>query len=155
MRCVIQRVSNASVSVNGSTVGRIGPGLLVLAAVEKGDSREEVEGAAKKISVLRIFSDSAGKMNLSLGEVGGSVLAVSQFTLAGNIGGGRRPSFDRAEEPARAQELFDHFVDTLRAEAIPVETGVFRAFMEVALVNDGPVTFIYETRPGRAVSSEL
>lgn len=146
MRCVIQRVTSASVSVNGSTVGRIGPGILVLAAVEKGDSREEVEAAARKISVLRIFSDSHGKMNLSLAEIAGSVLAVSQFTLAGTIAGGRRPSFERAEEPERARELFDHFVGVMRSEGIPVETGAFRESMEVALVNDGPVTFIYESR---------
>ncbi len=147
MRCVIQRVTSASVTVNGATVGKIGQGLVILAAVEKGDSPAEMKAAAAKISGLRIFADSAGKMNLSLADVGGAILAVSQFTLAGTIAGGRRPSFDRAEEPARARELFDLFVVLLRGHGIPVETGVFREYMEVALVNDGPVTFVFDSRP--------
>ncbi len=148
MRCVIQRVTSASVSVAGTTVGRIGRGLLILAAVERGDSPEDVDTAARKIAGLRIFADAAGKMNLALGDVGGAIMAVSQFTLAGSIAGGRRPSFDRAEEPARANELFERFVRSLREAGAPVETGVFREYMEVALVNDGPVTFVYDTRPG-------
>ena len=144
MRCVIQRVSSSSVSVGGDVVGSIGPGLLILAAVEKGDEEEKMEAAAKKLVNLRIFSDSAGKMNLSVIESGGAVLAVSQFTLAGSIDRGRRPGFDRAEEPERAKTLFNLFVEALRRQGVRVETGVFREYMEVTLVNDGPVTFVYD-----------
>lgn len=144
MRCVIQRVSSSSVSVGGDVVGSIGPGLLILAAVEKGDEEEKMEAAAKKLVNLRIFSDSAGKMNLSVIESEGSVLAVSQFTLAGSIDRGRRPGFDRAEEPERAKTLFNLFVEALRRQGVRVETGVFREYMEVTLVNDGPVTFVYD-----------
>ena len=144
MRCVIQRVSSSSVSVGGDVVGSIGPGLLILAAVEKGDEEEKMEAAAKKLVNLRIFSDSAGKMNLSVIESEGSVLAVSQFTLAGSIDRGRRPGFDRAEEPERAKTLFNLFVEALRRQGVRVETGLFREYMEVTLVNDGPVTFVYD-----------
>jgi len=142
---VIQRVRNASVSVGGERVAEIGVGLLVLAAVEKGDSETAVLDAAKKIRELRIFSDDAGKMNRDLADVGGAILAVSQFTLAGSIERGRRPSFDNAEEPERARAMFDIFVAELCATGIPVQTGRFREMMIVALENDGPVTFIYET----------
>jgi D-tyrosyl-tRNA(Tyr) deacylase len=145
MKCVIQRVSRASVRVGGSTVSSIGAGLLVLAAVEKGDSEEASGAAASKISELRIFGDENGKMNLALGDIGGSVLAVSQFTLAGSIDRGRRPSFDGAEEPERASRIFETFVDAIRARGIHIETGVFGEMMEVELVNDGPVTFVLET----------
>lgn len=144
MRCVIQRVLSASVTVGGETVGRIGSGLLILAAVEKGDEAAQMEAAAAKIVNLRIFSDDAGKMNLSIAETGGSILAVSQFTLAGRIDRGRRPGFDRAENPERAKVLFEHFVAALRTHGTRVETGVFREYMEVALVNDGPVTFVFD-----------
>jgi D-tyrosyl-tRNA(Tyr) deacylase len=147
MRCVIQRVSRAEVRVGGKTVASIRRGLLVLAAVEKGDTEEQMAAAAKKIAELRIFGDPEGKMNLAAPEVGGSVLAVSQFTLAGSLAKGRRPSFDRAEEPERANHLFERFVAELGATGLRVETGVFRAMMEVELVNDGPVTFVYEQRP--------
>jgi len=146
MRCVIQRVLRASVSVSGEVVGEIGRGLVVLGGVEKGDSTDQIRNAAAKIAELRIFSDPAGKMNLSLQDVGGDILAVSQFTLAGSIERGRRPSFDGAEEPERARELFGIFVEALKSAGVPVSTGVFREHMIVSLENDGPVTFVYETR---------
>jgi D-aminoacyl-tRNA deacylase len=144
MRCVIQRVRSASVSVGNEKVAEIGAGLLVLAAVAKGDSEQTMRDVAKKIRELRIFSDDAGKMNRDVSEASGAILAVSQFTLAGSIERGRRPSFDNAEEPERARALFEMFVAELGATGIPVQTGRFREMMTVALENDGPVTFIYE-----------
>ena len=125
-------------------VGEIGTGLLLLAAVEKGDSEQTLIDAARKIRELRIFSDDAGKMNRDVTDVGGAILAVSQFTLAGSLARGRRPSFDNAEEPGRAQTLFEVFVRELGATGIRVETGRFREMMIVSLENDGPVTFFYE-----------
>ena len=142
MKAVIQRVRSASVTVGDERVAEIGPGLLVLAAVEKGDREEAMRAAARKIRQLRIFPDDEGKMNRDVAEAGGSILAVSQFTLAGSIAKGRRPSFDRAEDPERAREQFDRFVGELGATGIPVATGRFRAMMIVALENDGPVTFV-------------
>lgn len=144
MRAVIQRVRSASVHVKGTEVASIQGGLLVLAAVEKGDASEVVAAAARKIRELRIFSDPQGKMNLNVGEVRGSILAVSQFTLAGSISRGRRPSFDRAEDPERASELFSELVRGLGSTGIPVKTGVFGADMIVTLQNDGPVTFVLD-----------
>jgi len=144
MKCVIQRVRSASVTVADERVSSIGSGLLVLAGVEKGDDDSAMRAAAKKIRELRIFADDAGKMNLDVAEAGGAILAVSQFTLAGSIDRGRRPGFDRAEHPDRARELFELFVRELASTGIDVQTGRFREFMIVALENDGPVTFIYE-----------
>ena len=144
MKCVIQRVRRASVSVREEIVGEIGVGLLLLAAVEKGDSEQTLIDAARKIRELRIFSDDMGKMNRDVTDVGGAILAVSQFTLAGSLARGRRPSFDNAEEPGRAQALFEAFVRELGATGIRVETGRFREMMIVSLENDGPVTFVYE-----------
>ena len=144
MKCVIQRVRSASVSVNEQVVSTIGSGMLVLAAVEKGDSEQKMTDAARKIRELRIFSDDAGKMNRDLTDAGGEILAVSQFTLAGSIARGRRPSFDNAEEPERARDLFDRFVTELGVTGIPVKTGRFREMMIVTLENDGPVTFVLE-----------
>lgn len=141
MKCVIQRVRSASVSVAGELVSEIGAGLLVLAAVEKGDAEEAMRDAAKKIRELRIFSDDNGKMNLDVAQIGGAILAVSQFTLAGSIAKGRRPSFDNAEEPERARAMFELFVSELASTGIVVKTGRFREMMIVALENDGPVTF--------------
>jgi D-tyrosyl-tRNA(Tyr) deacylase len=146
MRCVIQRVRRASVTVGGELVAEIGAGMLILAAVQKGDSGEVVDDAARKIRELRIFGDGEGKMNRDLLAVGGSILAVSQFTLAGSIDRGRRPSFDGAEEPERARLLFDRFVAALAATGIPVHTGRFREMMIVSLENDGPVTFVWEKK---------
>jgi len=140
---VIQRVRRASVSVGRETVAEIGIGLLILAAVAKGDSEQAMRDAARKIRELRIFSDDAGKMNRDVADAGGSILAVSQFTLAGSLERGRRPSFDNAEEPERARAMFEIFVAELGATGIPVETGRFREMMIVSLENDGPVTFIY------------
>jgi len=144
MIAVIQRVRSASVRVGEETVGAIGPGMLVLAAVVKGDTVGTMKAAAEKLALLRIFSDDNGKMNRDIKEAGGAILAVSQFTLAGSIAGGRRPSFDRAEEPGRASELFERFVFHLRESGVEVQTGRFREMMIVALENDGPVTFVYE-----------
>jgi len=144
MKCVIQRVRRASVSVREEVVGQIGAGLLLLAAVEKGDDEVTICAAARKIRELRIFNDEAGKMNRDVTEIGGAILAVSQFTLAGAIARGRRPSFDNAEWPDRAQAMFEIFVRELAATGIRVETGRFREMMIVSLENDGPVTFVYD-----------
>ena len=146
MKIVLQRVKEARVDVGGQTVGRIGRGLCLLVGVEKGDREEDAESLARKVVELRIFPDAQDKMNLSLAEVGGEILAVSQFTLAASVRKGRRPSFDGAEEPGRAAGLFDHFVGAVEALGITVETGVFQAVMDVHILNDGPVTFILESR---------
>lgn len=143
MKCVIQRVRSASVTVGEELVSSIGGGMLVLAAVEKGDPETLIVEAAKKIRELRIFSDEGGKMNRDVKDAGGEILAVSQFTLAGSIARGRRPSFDNAEEPERARALFETFVRELGATGVTVRTGRFREMMVVALENDGPVTFVF------------
>ena len=143
MKAVIQRVRRASVTVGEELVAEIGGGLLILAAVEKGDSEQVILDAARKLRELRIFSDEAGKMNRDVREAGGAILAVSQFTLAGSIARGRRPSFDNAEEPERARAMFELFVRELGATGIEVRTGRFREMMIIALENDGPVTFVY------------
>ncbi len=145
MKVVLQRVKKASVTVEGRAIGEIGPGLCLLVGIEKDDSKEDALYIARKIVELRIFPDSQDKMNLSLRDMEGEVLAVSQFTLAGSLKKGRRPSFDKAELPDRARGLFDYFVDCVRELGIPVKTGEFAAVMDVALVNDGPVTFILES----------
>jgi D-aminoacyl-tRNA deacylase len=142
MRLVVQRVSSASVRVAGETVGEIGRGLLVLVGIERGDGKEAVRAAAGKLAGLRIFEDGAGRMNLDTAAAGGAFLIVSQFTLAGSVDRGRRPSFDRAAPPEEAQPLVDALVEDLRGRGFQVETGRFRAAMEVALVNDGPVTLV-------------
>ena len=144
MRCVVQRVRRASVEVAGTIVSEIGRGLLVLAGVAKGDTDEAMAAAAKKIRELRVFADDEGKMNRDVANVGGAILAVSQFTLAGSIERGRRPSFDAAELPEEAKRKFEIFVRELGASGIPVRAGVFREMMIVSLENDGPVTFVYE-----------
>lgn len=146
MRLVIQRVSSASVLIKGATegevVGKIGRGLLVLAGVERGDGIEQIRAAADKLAGLRVFEDEAGKMNLNIASIGGAFLVVSQFTLAGSLARGRRPSFDRAAPPDEAAPLVEALVEDLRSRGFRVETGRFRAHMEVALVNDGPVTLV-------------
>lgn len=145
MKGVIQRVKQASVRVDGEVVGEIGTGVLVLLGVEKGDTEAQADWIAEKIVALRIFGDEAGKMNLSVTDIGGSLLAVSQFTLAGNCSKGRRPSFDTAAPPDEANRLYLYFMERVRAQGIPVQSGVFQADMQVSLVNDGPVTFIIES----------
>ncbi len=150
MRAVVQRVSSASVTVDGAIVGEIGPGLLVLLAAGEGDTEAEARWLAHKIANLRIFSDAEGKMNLSVQAIGGSALVVSQFTLYGDIRRGFRPSFGKAAPPDVAERLVNVFVEALRAADLPVATGVFRAHMHVSLVNDGPVTIILEKEPGDA-----
>jgi len=144
MKAVIQRVSSASVTVDETIVGRIGKGVLVLLGVEKGDDESRADWLAEKIAALRIFADEDGKMNLALADVGGAVLAVSQFTLAGNCDKGRRPSFDTAAPPEEGKRLYDYFTRALERLGLPVQTGIFQADMKVELVNDGPVTFILE-----------
>ena len=145
MKIVLQRVGEASVEAGGRTVGQIGRGYCLLVGVEKNDTETEADRLASKVAEIRVFPDDKGKMNLSLGEAGGEILAVSQFTLAASVRRGRRPSFDTAEEPGRAAELFERFVAALRAKGFSVSTGVFQAEMRVRLVNDGPVTFILES----------
>jgi len=154
MKIVLQRVKEASVAVDGRTVGRIGRGVCLLVGVEKGDGEVDAEFLARKAVELRIFPDADGKMNLSLGDIGGEVLAVSQFTLAASVRKGRRPSFDGAEEPIRAAELFRYFVGAVEALGIAVETGVFQALMDVHILNDGPVTFVLESRKTAASRDE-
>ena len=149
MKIVLQRVKEARVDIGGNTVGRIGRWLCLLVGIETGDGEADAEYLARKCVELRIFPDAQGKMNLSLAEAGGEVLAVSQFTLAGSVRKGRRPSFDGAAPPARAAELFDYFVGAVEALGLTVETGVFQTLMEVHIVNDGPVTFVLESRSGR------
>jgi D-tyrosyl-tRNA(Tyr) deacylase len=146
MRSVVQRVTFARVRVGGRIVGEIGRGLLVFAGIEKGDGPADVAYVAGKINDLRIFEDAAGKMNLSLGEAGGSALVVSQFTLCGDCRRGRRPSFDDAESPAAAKPLYEALLDALRQLHVNVETGEFQAHMDVELTNDGPVTILLDSR---------
>ena len=144
MKLVIQRVARAAVRVGGETVGAIGPGLLVLVGLEQGDGEEQLERAARRVASLRLFEDEEGKMNLDLEQVGGAVLAISQFTLAGSIRRGRRPSFDKAMPAEEAGPLFERFVDLLRGHGVEVETGVFGAYMDVEMVNSGPVTLLWD-----------
>ncbi len=145
MRAVVQRVSQSSVSVDGNTIGGIGIGLMILLGVRKGDTERQADWLAEKVAGLRIFEDDAGKMNLSIQEVNGSALVVSQFTLYGDCKKGRRPSFDKAASPDEANRLYEYFVERLRAMDIPVETGEFQAKMVVEITNDGPVTLIIDT----------
>jgi D-tyrosyl-tRNA(Tyr) deacylase len=146
MKAVIQRVTRASVEVNGQAVGRIDAGLLVLLGVAKGDGELDVRYLVEKICTLRIFSDEQGKMNRSLTDIGGSVLLVSQFTLLGRTANGRRPSFDEAAPPDEAKRLYEQVVAALRDHGTLVETGLFAAHMQVELLNDGPVTFVLDSR---------
>ena len=144
MRVVLQRVSRASVTVDGNTVGTIGAGLLVLVGFTPGDDQGRIDWMADKIVGLRVFRDDDGKMNRSIADIGGSVLVVSQFTLYGNVSKGRRPSFVDAAAPDEAIPLYEAFVAALRERGVAVETGEFGAVMEVDLVNDGPVTLVIE-----------
>lgn len=145
MRAVVQRVSSAQVSVDNDVLGKIGLGLLVLLGVAKSDTQADADYLAQKIPGLRIFNDESGKMNLSVAEAGGAILAVSQFTLYGDVRKGRRPSFDQAAAPQVANELYEHFVRKVRESGIACETGRFQAMMQVELVNDGPVTILLDS----------
>ncbi len=148
MRAVIQRVTSASVEVDGQVVGEIRHGLMVLLGVAKGDDESDVRYVVDKIRTLRMFSDEQGKMNRSLADVGGAVLLVSQFTLLGRTANGRRPSFDDAAPPEPAQRLYEQVATGLRESGTIVKTGIFASHMQVALVNDGPVTFVLDSREG-------
>jgi D-tyrosyl-tRNA(Tyr) deacylase len=145
MRVVIQRVSEASVTVDNSVTGAIGAGLLVLLGVTDGDTSRDADYLANKILGLRIFSDEQGKMNLSVMDTGGSILVVSQFTLYGDCRKGMRPSYDRAARPEPARELYEYFVEQIRVKGVPVQTGIFQARMQVRSVNEGPVTLICDS----------
>ena len=147
MKAVVQRVSRAEVRAAGETVGRIGRGLLVLFAVEKGDTAADLDWFSDKVLNMRIFEDREGKMNLSALATGSEILVVSQFTLAGDLSRGRRPGFERAAAPDEAEPLYRAFVERLSRSPLTIQTGRFRQFMEVELVNDGPVTLILEGRP--------
>jgi D-tyrosyl-tRNA(Tyr) deacylase len=146
MRAVLQRVSSASVFVNEQTVGKIDQGLLVLLGIEEGDSEQDALYLAEKTAQLRVFEDEAGKMNLSVKDIDGNVLVVSQFTLMGDCRKGRRPGFTRAAKPDKADALYRHYVEFLRRRGLFVATGVFQAMMKVQLVNDGPVTLLLDSR---------
>jgi D-aminoacyl-tRNA deacylase len=145
MRAVLQRVTQAKVEVDGAVTGEIGAGLLILLGVSKTDTAADAEYLAEKIAGLRVFSDDAGKMNRSVLDAGGAVLAVSQFTLYGDCRKGRRPSFDLAAPAEQARALYEHFVAAVRRAGVRVETGIFQAHMAVSLINDGPVTLILES----------
>jgi D-tyrosyl-tRNA(Tyr) deacylase len=146
MRACVQRVSRASVTVDGAVVGQIGPGLMVLLGVATDDTEADADYLAEKIATLRIFEDAEGKMNQSLAEASGAMLVISQFTLYGDCRKGRRPSFTAAAPPELAERLYERFVAQVRAQGIPTETGRFRAMMQVELVNEGPVTMLLESR---------
>jgi D-tyrosyl-tRNA(Tyr) deacylase len=150
---VVQRVSRAEVRVEGAVVGRIGRGLVVLLGVERGDGDEDADLVARKLAALRIFP-GRHPMDLAAADVGGGFLVISQFTLAGSVHKGNRPSFDRAEDPPRAEALYERVVSRLRETGLEVATGRFAAMMDVELVNDGPVTFIVEARAGALVKDQ-
>jgi len=148
LRALIQRVSSARVEVDGSVTGSITAGLLVFLGVRKEDTEAEAEALLEKLLGLRVFEDGEGKMNLSLVDTGGALLVVSQFTLYGDTRKGRRPSFDMAAPPELANRLYEHFVALARQRGVETQTGVFRAMMSVSLTNEGPVTFLIETKNG-------
>lgn len=150
MKAVVQRVSRASVEVNGTIVGKIETGLLVLLGVAKGDTEADGRYVAEKLTTLRIFPDDQGKMNRSLMDVRGAVLLVSQFTLLARTESGRRPSFDGAAPPDEAKRLYEQVAARLRAQGARVETGIFAAHMQVELLNDGPVTLLLDSRDATA-----
>ena len=145
MRAVVQRVSRAKVTIGGEITGEIGPGLLVLLGVSAGDTPTDANYLAEKTVGLRIFEDPDGKMSLSVADVGGDVLVVSQFTLYGDVRRGKRPSFDAAAPPQQARELYEHFVENVRAAGLRCETGRFQEMMQVELVNEGPVTILLDS----------
>jgi len=148
MKALIQRVSSSTVSVDGRVCGTIGRGLLVFLGVMRGDTDRDVDYLSKKVTGLRVFPDGDGKMNLSVLDIEGQVLTVSQFTLSANMKKGNRPSFDRAEEPVRANRMYELFIEMLSGAGIKVERGAFGEHMDVSLVNDGPVTIMIDSRNG-------
>lgn len=145
MKVVVQKVSQASVSVAGTVLAEISQGLMLLVGVKEGDTRADAEYLSRKISKMRIFEDSDGKLNLAVGDVAGEILSISQFTLLANTKKGNRPSFTSAAKPADAIALYDYFNECLRKEGLPVGEGKFGAQMEVSLINDGPVTIVLDT----------
>ena len=145
MKVVLQRVSRASVSVDGAVVGAIDLGLLILVGVADGDSTSQAEALARKVAGLRVFADSEGRFNESLLDVGGAALVISQFTLHADVRKGRRPSFTSAARPELAEPLVKHFAESLRAQGVPVQTGEFGAMMSVELINDGPFTVVIDS----------
>ena len=146
MKVLVQRVKKAAVEVEGKTVAKVSAGLLVFIGVEKGDDRSQAEYLSTKVANLRIFEDDNQKMNLSALDVGGEIIVVSQFTLAGDCSRGNRPGFDNAARPEDAKPLYEYFSDCLRDKGLHVENGIFQADMQVSLINDGPVTFILERK---------
>ena len=144
MRLIVQRVDNASVTIENELFSSIEQGYLILFGAEKGDTKAQADWLANKVSVLRCFSDENGKMNLSIKDIQGEMLIVSQFTLAGDVKKGTRPSFDKAMAPNEANEMYEYFISKVREQNIPVKTGVFGAHMEVKLLNNGPVTFVID-----------
>jgi len=150
VRVLVQRVSRAAVRIDGATVGSIARGLVVFVGVEDSDAVEDADWNAAKTAELRIFSDAEGRMNLAVADVQGAVLVVSQFTLVASTRRGRRPSFESAAPPEKAQALYERFVEALRDRGLPVATGTFRAMMEVELVNDGPVTILLDPKTATA-----
>lgn len=145
MRAVVQRVARAKVTVDGKVTGEIGLGLLVLLGVAQADTEQDADYLAEKIAGLRVFEDADGKMNLSVSEVGGAVLAVSQFTLYGDVRRGKRPSFDAAARPELAKKLYDYFCSRIRGYGLRCEEGVFQAMMDIELLNSGPVTILLDS----------
>lgn len=146
MVVVIQRVNKANVKVNGKSISEIKRGILIFLGIEKEDNERDADYIINKISNLRIFEDSSGKMNLSIKDVAGEIMVVSEFTLAGDCKKGNRPSFDKAMPPKEAENLYKYFIEKLKSTGISVKEGVFRSFMHVSLINEGPVTFILNTR---------
>lgn len=146
MVVVLQRVSNASVEIKGEKVSEIGKGLVLFLGIQKGDNEKDIDYLVNKIPNLRVFEDSSGKMNLSLKDIGGEILIVSEFTLTADCKKGLRPSFDKAAPPQEAKKLYETFIERLKQIGVPVKEGIFRSFMNVSLINEGPVTFVITTR---------